>query len=288
MLLANVFAQGEALAFGKTPEEVRRRRLARLAGPASDVPGQPAVQHASAAATHARGARPLVALYEHMRVHAGRDLERRLVRPVGRGAGQGAGAAHHPGARAAREPPLGHDSSTNALIRRYRQQPGRGFEAMASHETGTGDEPTHTPTRSCSSGRRAIWPTRRSFPRCRRWPSAATSMCQSSAWPRPAGRSTSCARGRRTASRSTAASTERRSTSCAGCFATSTGTTKIRRPSRRSGRRSAAHSTPRTTWRSRPRSSARSWSSWLNPDARRGRASSSRNPSARTSPRRAS
>ena len=76
----------------------------------------------------------------------------------------------------------------------------------------------------------------------------------------------------------------RRSTSCPACFATSTGTTKIRRPSRRSGRRSAAPSTRRTTWRSLPHSSGPSWSSWRNPAVRKGRASSSRSPSARTLP----
>ena len=56
------------------------------------------------------------------RVHAGRHLADQLVRPVGRGTGQGAGAAHHPGTR---EPhgrrALSHDSSTNNLIRRYRK-----------------------------------------------------------------------------------------------------------------------------------------------------------------------
>ena len=125
MLLANVFAQGEALAFGKTPEEVQGRRLAGLAGPASDVRGEPAVQHDSASAAHARGAREAGRALRAHRVHPGRDLEHRLVRPVGRGTGQGAGAADHPGARAAaREPPLNHDSSTNALIRRYRKARG--------------------------------------------------------------------------------------------------------------------------------------------------------------------
>ena len=46
-------------------------------------------------------------------------------------------------------------------------------------------------------------------------------------------------------------------------------------------------STPRTTWRSRPRSSGPSSNNWRNPAARRGRASSSRSHSARTSRRRA-
>ena len=120
ILLANVFAQGEALAFGKTPEEVKARRLTRLAGPPSDVPGEPAVQHDSAAAAHAGGAREAGRALRAHRVHSGRGLERRLVRPVGRGTGKGAGAANHPGARGGAQPPLNHDSSTNALIRRYR------------------------------------------------------------------------------------------------------------------------------------------------------------------------
>ena len=63
----------------------------------------------------------LVALYEHIVFTQGVIWNRRLVRPVGRGAGKSAGAAHHPGARPpARSRPLNHDSSTNALIRRYR------------------------------------------------------------------------------------------------------------------------------------------------------------------------
>ena len=99
ILLANVFAQGEALAFGKTPEEVRARGVARLAGPPSDVPGEPAVQHDSAAAAHARRAREAGRALRAHRVHSGRGLERRLVRPVGRGTGKSAGAANHPGAR---------------------------------------------------------------------------------------------------------------------------------------------------------------------------------------------
>ena len=55
------------------------------------------------------------------RVHPGDDLGHRLVRPVGRGARQGAGAADHARARKRRRAALGHDSSTNTLIRRYRR-----------------------------------------------------------------------------------------------------------------------------------------------------------------------
>ena len=45
LLMANVFAQTEALAFGKTPEEVRAEGTPRAAGPASHLRGRPADQH---------------------------------------------------------------------------------------------------------------------------------------------------------------------------------------------------------------------------------------------------
>ena len=123
MLLANVFAQAEALAFGKTAEAGQGRRHARLAGAAS-------------ACSRATGRRTrillddltpaalgkLVALYEHSVFTQGVDLEHRFLRPVGRRARQGAGPAHHPRARGRRRTPtLEHDSSTNALIRALSQ-----------------------------------------------------------------------------------------------------------------------------------------------------------------------
>ena len=45
LLMANFFAQTQALAFGKTPDEVARRGRARGAGAAQDVPGQPPDDH---------------------------------------------------------------------------------------------------------------------------------------------------------------------------------------------------------------------------------------------------
>ena len=47
LLLANVFAQAEALAFGKTASEVRAGGSARLARAASSVRGKPPVEHDS-------------------------------------------------------------------------------------------------------------------------------------------------------------------------------------------------------------------------------------------------
>ncbi len=75
------------------------RGLAGLARPSPDVPGEPAIQHDSAAAADARGAWQAGRALRAQRVHAGRDLERRLVRPMGRRTRKSAGAENHPGAR---------------------------------------------------------------------------------------------------------------------------------------------------------------------------------------------
>ena len=121
MLMANVFAQSEALAFGKTPEQVKAEgtpdwlvphRVFEGNRPSNTILAErltPEVLGQAGGALRAQ------------RVHSGHHLADQLVRPVGRGAGEGAGAAHHSGARSPAEPALGHDSSTNNLIRRYRK-----------------------------------------------------------------------------------------------------------------------------------------------------------------------
>ena len=101
ILIANVIAQGEALAFGKTPAELKAEEHAGLAGAASHVRRQPAVEHAARRAAHAGRARQARRALRTQRVHAGRDLERRFVRPVGRGTRQSTGEAHHRRARCA-------------------------------------------------------------------------------------------------------------------------------------------------------------------------------------------
>ena len=122
LLLANVFAQAEALAFGKTPQEVRGRRHARLAGAAPHLRGQPSVQHDPAGAADSGGAGETRRAVRTQRLHAGRHLADRLVRPVGGRVGEGAcRSASFPNSRAGTERQLKHDSSTNTLIRRYRK-----------------------------------------------------------------------------------------------------------------------------------------------------------------------
>ena len=121
VLIANVFAQGEALAFGKTPEEVRSEGSPDWLVPHRTFQGNRPSNTILLPRLTPAALGKLVALYEHSVFTPGRHLEPRLVRPVGRGTGKSAGAENHSRSSAARSLPLGHDSSTNALIRRYRK-----------------------------------------------------------------------------------------------------------------------------------------------------------------------
>ena len=99
VLLANVFAQGEALAFGKTPEEVRSEGSADWLVPHRTFQGNRPSNTILLPRLTPAALGKLVALYEHIVFTQGRDLEPRLVRPMGRGTGKSAGAANHPRAR---------------------------------------------------------------------------------------------------------------------------------------------------------------------------------------------
>ena len=121
LLVANVFAQAEALAFGKTPEQVAAEGI-----PPALVPHRTFVGNRPSNVIMAERLTPevlgaLVALYEHSGftqgvvwsinsfdqwgVELGKQLAQRIV----------------PELEAIDEPELTHDPSTNALIRRYRR-----------------------------------------------------------------------------------------------------------------------------------------------------------------------
>jgi glucose-6-phosphate isomerase len=120
LLMSNVFAQAEALAFGKTEEEVRAEGTPEPIVPHRGMEGnRPTnVILADKLTPHTLGT--LVALYEHSvftqgvvwnvdsfdqwGVELGKALAQRII----------------PELESDSEPELGHDSSTNALIRRYR------------------------------------------------------------------------------------------------------------------------------------------------------------------------
>jgi glucose-6-phosphate isomerase len=124
LLLANVFAQAEALAFGKTAEEVKAEGTADgLVAHRTFAGNRPSnTLFLERLTPEALGT--LIALYEHSvftqgviwdldsfdqwGVELGKVLAQRIV----------------PELESQGDPKLGHDSSTNALIRRYRKLKG--------------------------------------------------------------------------------------------------------------------------------------------------------------------
>ena len=95
LLMANLFAQAEGLAFGKTAEEVGGRRRCGGRRPFRVMEGNRPSNMILAERLDPRTLGALVALYEHSVFVQGVDLGHRLVRPVGRRARQGAGQEDH-------------------------------------------------------------------------------------------------------------------------------------------------------------------------------------------------
>ena len=119
-LSSNVFAQAEALAFGKTEEQVRAEGTPEAVVPHRVMEGNRPTNTLLCDILTPRLLGTLVALYEHSvfvqgtiwdidsfdqwGVELGKQLAQRII----------------PELTSASEPELAHDSSTNALIRRYR------------------------------------------------------------------------------------------------------------------------------------------------------------------------
>jgi glucose-6-phosphate isomerase len=124
LLMANLIAQGEALAFGKTAEQVRAEGTPEWLVPHRVFDGNRPSNTILADRLTPHSLGTLVALYEHVTfvqgaiwnidsfdqwgVELGKQLARRVEGEVG----------------SADDPSLAHDSSTNALIRRYRARRG--------------------------------------------------------------------------------------------------------------------------------------------------------------------
>ena len=98
MLMSNVFAQAEALAFGKTEAEVRAEGTPPQIAPHRVMEGNRPTNVILAEKLTPRTLGMLVALYEHSVFTQGTIWGHRLVRSVGRGARQGAGQADRAGA----------------------------------------------------------------------------------------------------------------------------------------------------------------------------------------------
>jgi glucose-6-phosphate isomerase len=124
MLLANVFAQTEALAFGKTAEQVKAEGTPDWLVPhrlfAGNRPSNTILLDTLTPAALGK----LVALYEHSVFTQGTIWQIDSFDQWGVELGKALAQQIIPQLESATEPELQHDSSTNALIRRYRKQKG--------------------------------------------------------------------------------------------------------------------------------------------------------------------
>ncbi len=121
LLLANVFAQAEALAFGKTAEELKGEGVKDWLIPHKTFEGnRPSTTMLLDELTPA-GLGRLVALYEHAVFTQGAIWRIGSFDQWGVELGKVLAGRIAPELEAAEEPVLGHDTSTNALIRRCRR-----------------------------------------------------------------------------------------------------------------------------------------------------------------------
>ncbi|HEX5712001.1 MAG TPA: glucose-6-phosphate isomerase [Solirubrobacterales bacterium] len=120
LLMSNVFAQGEALAFGKTPQQVREEGTAEAVVPHRVMEGNRPSNTILAERLDPETLGKLVALYEHSVFTQGAIWGIDSFDQWGVELGKVLAVAIIPELEAEGEPKLRHDSSTNALIRRYR------------------------------------------------------------------------------------------------------------------------------------------------------------------------
>jgi glucose-6-phosphate isomerase len=121
MLVANVFAQSEALAFGKTPEEVKAEGTPDWLVPHRVFEGNRPSNTILVERLTPETLGKLVALYEHVVFTQGIIWQINSFDQWGVELGKVLAQRIIPELESQTEPTLGHDSSTNALIRRYRR-----------------------------------------------------------------------------------------------------------------------------------------------------------------------
>ncbi len=121
MLLANVFAQTEALAFGKTPEQVKAEGTPDWLVPHRVFQGNRPSNTILAERLTPETLGKLVALYEHSVFTQGTIWSINSFDQWGVELGKALAQRIIPELESQEEPRLGHDSSTNTLIRRYRK-----------------------------------------------------------------------------------------------------------------------------------------------------------------------
>jgi glucose-6-phosphate isomerase len=124
ILLANVLAQSEALAFGKTPDEVKAEGTPDWLVPHRVFEGNRPSNTILAERLTPHTLGQLVALYEHAVFTQGAIWQIDSFDQWGVELGKVLAQRIVPELESPAEPALGHDSSTNSLIRRYRKLKG--------------------------------------------------------------------------------------------------------------------------------------------------------------------
>ena len=121
LLLANVFAQAEALAFGKTPQEVQAENTPELLVPHRTFEGNRPSSTILLERLTPEALGKLVALYEHSVFTQGAIWDIDSFDQWGVELGKALAARIIPELETGTKGHLKHDSSTNTLIRRYRK-----------------------------------------------------------------------------------------------------------------------------------------------------------------------
>ena len=121
MLIANVFAQSEALAFGKTAEQVKGEETPEWLVPHRVFEGNRPSNTILADRLTPETLGKLVALYEHSVFTQGTIWQINSFDQWGVELGKALAQRIVPELESAAEPSLNHDSSTNNLIQRYRR-----------------------------------------------------------------------------------------------------------------------------------------------------------------------
>jgi glucose-6-phosphate isomerase len=124
VLLANVFAQTEALAFGKTVDEVKAEGTPDWLVPHRLFEGNRPSNTVLLDRLTPQALGKLVALYEHNVFTQGAIWQIDSFDQWGVELGKALAQRIIPELESATEPTLAHDSSTSALIRRYRKLKG--------------------------------------------------------------------------------------------------------------------------------------------------------------------
>jgi glucose-6-phosphate isomerase len=122
LLMANLFAQGEALAFGKDAAQLQAEGVPAALLPHRSFEGNRPSSTLLAQRLDPRTLGALVALYEHSVFVQGVVWDIDSFDQFGVELGKTLALRSYEELQAAEPPALAHDSSTNALIRRYRER----------------------------------------------------------------------------------------------------------------------------------------------------------------------